>query len=106
VHDDVEAARLGDDALDGRVDRGLVGDVHLDRPQIDPVLPPVLAQRGDRGGVATGDVAHAGVDGVPRVGERPDGERPEPAGRAGDDDVLRGVLGHDPSPPQMIPPLA
>jgi hypothetical protein len=88
VDQHVEAALLVDDGLDGRVDRVLRRDVKLDGAQVDVVLGGVVLGCRDRRCVATGAVAHAGVDGVPGVGERPGAERAEATRGAGDDDGL------------------
>ena len=62
---------------DRGVDGGLVGDVHLDGAQVDPVRGRVVGRVGDGGGVAALGVADAGVDDVPRVGEGADGHGSE-----------------------------
>jgi hypothetical protein len=80
------------------IDGVLVGDVHVDRPQRNVMFIGVPPSVGRRLLVPPGDVPHACVDNVFRVGERANRERAEAAGRAGDENDLR--FGH-----QMTPPL-
>ena len=89
VDDDVQAPGIADGLLDRGVDRGLAGDVHLDRAQGDRVVRRVRVEVGDGGRVPAGGVAHARVDGVTGVGQRAGGHGAETAGGTGDDDGLR-----------------
>jgi hypothetical protein len=66
----------------------LACDIQLDGSQINVVLDRIAGGLGHLGRVAAGRLSHAGVDGVPRIGESTGGERAEAAGRAGDDDNL------------------
>src|SRR6185312_7036618 len=80
------------------------------------VFRGVLAQQRHLRRVARLRFAHAGVDDMARIGERPRGERPETAGCAGDhDDLMHGMPpskewdahhGRGACMVQMIPPLA
>ena len=74
-----EAPLFFDDRRDGGVNRLLRRDVHLDRLQLYVAGRGVPAELCHRIGVSASGVAHAGVDVVPRIGESPGGERPEPA---------------------------
>jgi hypothetical protein len=88
VNDDVEAPVFFDDRCDGGVNRVLRRDVHLDRLQLYVAGRGIPAELCHRIGVSASGVADAGVDVVPRVGESPGGECPEPARRSGENDDL------------------
>jgi hypothetical protein len=66
VDEYIEATLLGDDGLDGGVDRALRSDVKLNDPQVDVVLGGVPPGSRDLRCVAAGTVADAGVGGVAR----------------------------------------
>jgi hypothetical protein len=88
VHDDIEAALLGDDLRDRRVGRWLRADIELDCAQIDMVVAGEFCEIGDDGRVAALRLAHRGIDGVAGLGERIGGQAAEAARRAGDDNDL------------------
>ncbi|WP_297542618.1 hypothetical protein [Amycolatopsis sp.] len=50
-------------------DHRLVGHVHRECVQVDPVRLCIFIEFDDRGGVCSGGVAHTGVDGVAGVRE-------------------------------------
>ncbi len=79
VDDDVDPASVGEDMLDGRVDRLLVADIELCGVQLDRPGLGAAGCLGDGGLIAGGGAADAGVDRVPGVGEGPDGHGTEAA---------------------------
>ena len=62
--------------------------VEFDGPEIDAVLGGITRYLGDLRSIATGGLAHAGVDDVTCVGECTGCERTKAAGSTGDDDNL------------------
>jgi len=86
VDDDIEAAAVGDDLRDRRVDGSLRGDVELEGAQVEAVLDGVFVQPGDLGRVAAQRFAHAGIDRVAGMGQGAGGQQAEAARGAGDDD--------------------
>jgi hypothetical protein len=85
---DVEATRICDDLGNARLHRFSGRDIEFDGSQIDPVLGGVMFSLGHLRSVATGCLAHGGVDDVRGLGERSGGKRAEAGGRASDDDDL------------------
>jgi hypothetical protein len=71
-------------------------DVEFDGSQINAVLGGIAFDLGHLGGVATGCLAHGGVDDVPGLRERSGGQRAKAAGRASDDDDLFHDVGSFP----------
>ena len=102
----VDPAAFRDDLLGGGVGRLFRLHVEFDRAQIDALVSGNRGHLGGILGVAAGDVAHRGVDGVPGSGERLGGQAAKATGCAGDEDDgffgsdgIAGVcVGHDTVP--------
>lgn len=69
VNDDVDPARLGNDAADRRFDRRLRLDIELDGTQVDVVLRGIGVSRLDLRRIAPFRFTHSGIDRMPGVGE-------------------------------------
>jgi hypothetical protein len=89
VHHHVEATVLGHDLRDGGVDRRLRRHIHLDRAQVDALFARFALHVGHAGSVTAQRFAHAGVNGMPGMGQGTGAHQAEAAGRAGyDNDVV------------------